>query len=51
MGKYFCYYFTGFFGFYALAGNEEKGIENLSENFLISLFHFEIHLNFKKETF
>jgi len=32
MGKYFCYYFTGIFGFYALAGNEEKGIENLREN-------------------
>jgi hypothetical protein len=30
MDKYFCYYFTGIFGFYALAGNEEKGIENLT---------------------
>ena len=40
MGKYFCNYFTSIFGFYALEGNEEKGIENLSEKSLISLFHF-----------
>ncbi len=46
MGKYFCYYFTGIFGFYALARNEEKGIENLSEKLLISLFDFQIRLDF-----